>query len=1190
MSHDTDAGKVFQNRGLFSDNYLRTCLADKKNCEGNSSRMFTEIRELLNRAQQRGCDKSEDLVRNGFLDPIFIKLGFKTKANQPASSDPTVPDYLLQDHAGNVITAAFVYPWGRWLDGPDCHDPETPDSNPGACVVSALDEGTVNWIIVTNGRQWRLYSKQAHARSTNFYEVDLEALLAAGDTDPNEMFRYWWLFFRAEAYKSVDDESWLDAVFKRSHEYAGRLGDRLKDRVFLTIVPQLAQGFLQDRHERLNFKSRPTDDDLDEIFEATLTLLYRLLFLLYAESRNLVPINEAPWQAASLKRIREAVASKAGNTEREVNPLLTKEFSSSATGIYDRLGILFRALDKGDTALNVPPYQGGLFNTATKESGRRQMRIAEYLLKHKIPDQYLATAIDGLSRDHDEKSSELAFIDYKSLEVRYLGSIYEGLLEFKLMVADEDLGIKSKQGSEKLVSVSAAKKGARHAAVVVKKNSVYLSNNKAERRSSGSYYTPHAIVRYIVENTVGPVLDRNFEQLKIRFENVRKTDEQEKLVDNLFSIRVCDPAMGTGVFLVEVVDFVTDRLLRFLNQFPINPLRDTLERTRSRIIESWGNQGISIDPANLTDIHLLKRFVLKRSIYGVDINPMAVELAKISLWLDCFTLGAPLSFLDHHLRCGNALLGTTFDKLETSINAAGKGKKDLWKWDDEPLRQGLKHGRRVSKLADATADEVARSATEYDAARGFLSGYKVVLDLLVAKHFGYSNAIRIFEPGQGIDLSSKESLVSSLPDEARETVSKIEALASGTGCRFFHWELEFPEIFFGFADDNPRYFKHKDRIQFQSAGFDCIVGNPPYSGHRGDENLKVLKELFEVCKRYQNLATAFIEQANRITRRHAQLGMIVPKSIQYVASWLPARKLIVEASRLNFLIDVSEAFDDVLLEQTICGWAKEAATNQYVAGSMGQTLKLDAAKLTTRFFEDLGCLPAEINAQSIDLFNKIESLGPRLGQFSSTSQALGYQAKINKSSAGKSQKIYRGKQVQPMELCDSDDVISESFLRSATTGEFTPKIRNMLQPKVVSQNIVAHVTKPKPRVWIISAPDPDGVLCLNTISTTILQSPEFSIYYISALLNSSLASWFMSEFVFCRAVRTMHLDHHYVGQLPVARCSKSGQQRCFDIYRKVKKYRIPKKERVQLVDQVIFDIYQFTEAEREFVRRYCYGN
>lgn len=128
--------------------------------------------------------------------------------------------------------------------------------------------------------------------------------------------------------------------------------------------------------------------------------------------------------------------------------------------------------------------------------------------------------------------------------------------------------------------------------------------------------------------------------------------------------------MGSGHFLVEAVDFITDELLHFLNDYPDNPVMAALARTRTSIIDSLTDQGIEADLAmqrQLTDVHLLKRHVLKRCIYGVDLNPLATELAKVSLWLDAFTLGAPLSFLDHHLRTGNSLIGTSIADLERAL-------------------------------------------------------------------------------------------------------------------------------------------------------------------------------------------------------------------------------------------------------------------------------------------------------------------------------------------------------------------------------------------------------------------------------------------------------------------------------------------------------------------------------------------
>jgi len=195
FDHATYAGKYFQNRGLFSDHYLedRHCLRSDRVWGDNPSSIFLAVQQQLKDAQTRFQHKGKQVIREGLLEPLFHRLGFEPVVHRPSNTDQTQPDYLLKDGSGNTLTAAFVYPWDRWLDGPDIHDADTPEENPGACVVSALDDGLADWIIVTNGRFWRLYSRHAHARATNFYEVDLvEALNATGETDPNEAFRYFY--------------------------------------------------------------------------------------------------------------------------------------------------------------------------------------------------------------------------------------------------------------------------------------------------------------------------------------------------------------------------------------------------------------------------------------------------------------------------------------------------------------------------------------------------------------------------------------------------------------------------------------------------------------------------------------------------------------------------------------------------------------------------------------------------------------------------------------------------------------------------------------------------------------------------------------------------------------------------------------------------------------------------------------
>ena len=445
----------------------------------------------------------------------------------------------------------------------------------------------------------------------------------------------------------------------------------MKDRVFVEIFPQFAKGFIADM--RAKGISDLDDAALATVFSGTMTFLYRLMFLLYAESLNLLALHDVRgYGEHSLDRIKHEIADAGGTVLDESLDKLGNEYKSDSTALYERMQALFTLIDQGSDELNMPTYNGGLFSQET-DSG-------QFLATYAIPDRYLALGLDRLTRDVDDRTQALVFIDFKSLGVRHLGSIYEGLLAFKLQTAGEKLAVTKEKGKEVYKPAKQVKKPL----ATINKDEVYLENDKRERKATGSYYTPDYIVKYIVRHTVGPVLDRKFEALEKRLREAQRgyrnyvklvearrkafgrdestavywnNRDMQNLVDDCLNVRVLDPAMGSGHFLVEVVDYVSNRLIDFLNAWSENPVWAFLEKTRDDILNDMERQKVTIDADRLTRVSLLKRAVLKRCVYGVDLNAMAVELAKVSLWLDAFTLGAPLSFLDHHLKHGNSLIG-----------------------------------------------------------------------------------------------------------------------------------------------------------------------------------------------------------------------------------------------------------------------------------------------------------------------------------------------------------------------------------------------------------------------------------------------------------------------------------------------------------------------------------------------------
>ncbi len=947
----------FNNRALFSDYYLNGRLPELAEWRERPEDAYHHLLELLSQLQRHKNETGDRATALVSVESAIEILGFKAFA---ASGD-NEPDYRLYapDNLEKPVAVCLSYAWNRYLDGRDeTRDIQTPDENPSARVVTVLESGEAPWAIVTNGKLWRLYSARTHSRSTNYYEIDLGETLAMAD--PNEAFRYFWLFFRQEAFVTKETQhdgqikelSFLDRLLEDSERYAKVLGERLKERVFEQVFPHFARGFIEhlkgqagmvgprqvsllSNSEQLALKREPDEEFHRQVFNGTLTLLYRLLFLLYAESRDLLPVKEVRgyWER-SLTKLKEDIAEKAGPIVDTVPERLDKAYraSADATKLYDRLLNLFSVIGLGSRDLNVPRYNGGLFITKPHDSDHTlEAETARFLASHKIPDRYLALALDLLARDLDDKRQDLVFIDYKSLGVRQLGSIYEGLLELKVRVAPEKMAVVKGKNAEEVIPYEEAVKSRRRVLTigrgrkaqerVYQTGEVYLENDRRERKASGSYYTPDHIVKYIVENTVGPVLAGKFDKLRPKFRNAQqdyrtaldrtealrkqgmKSDDPAEvanryadLVDDLFDLKVLDPAMGSGHFLVEAVDFICDRILGehegFLRAFPWNPVTRFLQDTREAIISDMARQGVAVDTGRLTDINLLKRHILKRCTYGVDLNPMAVELAKVSLWLDCFTIGAPLSFLDHHLKHGNSLIGTTVQEIESELATQSEGHfNTLFGGPFQGLLSATASIEQLRRIPDATVAEAERSQSLYTEFEIAQSPYKAALHIWVSSHFGNAQA-------QGYLTLAGPNLVDqirsggeSLPPDCREAIAQGTKI--GTEKSFFHWDLEYPEAF---VDLEKGTWKPN-----QEQGFDAVIGNPPYVSaySRHSQKHAVSEEGYFFHKfRHQlsgrlNTFLVFLVSTTQILRRGGYCAMVIPDTFIYNESYGITRQHLV---------------------------------------------------------------------------------------------------------------------------------------------------------------------------------------------------------------------------------------------------------------------------------------------------------
>ena len=739
--------------------------------------------------------------------------------------------------------------------------------------------------------------------------------------------------------EDIQDLSSRDAL------YDAAVGERLKDRICFEVFPHFASGFIlyAQRTGQLpaGLNALPAEERhrlLEPFFSGTLTFLYRLLFLFYAESRDLLPVREVRgYYQKSMEKLKREIAAKARPIEDQAPANIKAAYIELSTALYDQLQDLFHAVDRGDPDLNVPVYNGGLFVTQPDPSDTSSAAaVACFLSACKIPDRQLALGLDRLARDLDEKRQELAFIDYKSLGVRQLGSIYEGLLEFKLRIAPPEMAIvKGKKTEETIPYTEALQKklplikegrGKDARDKTLPRGAVYLENDRRERKATGSYYTPDYIVKYIIEHTVGPVLQEKLEALRPIFREAEKnlraeqdkaralrrdviSSEQETykkfrktLNDAFFDLKVLDPAMGSGHFLVEAVDYITDRLADFLTAFRWNPVVYELAQTRREIQQEMERQSVTIDMSKLTDLNLLKRRILKSCIYGVDLNPMAVELAKVSLWLDCFTLGAPLSFLDHHMKYGNSLVGGSVQEVQDALS------QNLWGNQFTYLLDATQLMRKVGELSDATAQEVIESRKAYQGAYDALAPFKRLLDVYISEYFGNRGAKHTTRLYAGAIVANDYSRAN--PDD-RKAIETALSLAQSR--HFFHWELEFPEVFF---DETQR----KD-----NGGFDAVVGNPPYGNVLDTPGKLFVTANYYAVKTVIDLFALFLEKASQITKLSSKFGFIVPSGWLTSPQHEPLRDYLLEVIAFRFIVHLPyDVFPDAYIDTIVCIGEKQA--------------------------------------------------------------------------------------------------------------------------------------------------------------------------------------------------------------------------------------------------------------------------
>jgi hypothetical protein len=672
---------------------------------------------------------------------------------------------------------------------------ETPDTqslrfaglSPVSYAMAKADSERLPYVVTVSGGSVRLYCTSLNAgvgrrgRTETFLE---------GNTDliPDDKAALLWLLFSADA---LQPDGSLKEVMAESVHYAGTLAENLRERIYGKVVPNLAQAVVEARGLK-----RPKAEDLQQTYEISLIILFRLLFIAYAEDKDLLPTRyNGLYQKRSLKTkaVELLEMSRKGTGFDE------------GTTLWTEIQSLFSAIDQGNRSWSVPHYNGGLFSSDPSVS-----KSGEIISKLTIPDQVFGPILSDLLLI-EQDGDELGPVDFASLGVREFGTVYEGLLESELSVAETNLALNRDQ--------SYVPAGPRSEAAV-KKGEVYLHNNSGARKATGSYFTKDFAVQYLIDRALSPALDKHLQHI----DKLNDVDASKAF----FDFKVTDISMGSGHFLTGAIDKIEAVMSGYLAKRPLPGVTNELDTLRKSAREALGEIADQLDP--IEDNKLLRRLIARRCIYGVDLNPLAVQLARLAVWIHTFVPGLPLSLLDRNLVKGNSLIGIgTVDEIQKRFEQADM---DLFRVDAKALLADATEPLvRLAQISDATYADIERARKAIREAQKAVEPAKALCDIITAL-----------------------PLASITPDDARVTrgMTRAEQTAAATKAR--RWE-EANEPFRAFQFGEWEKIKqsivgspvHKRAIELlentdarhfpisfpevflrDRAGFDCVLGNPPW--------------------------------------------------------------------------------------------------------------------------------------------------------------------------------------------------------------------------------------------------------------------------------------------------------------------------------------------------------------------------
>ena len=728
------------NEGLFSDNVLKGISNNKKNWS-----------DIINESRKLKGKIGEDLLKT---------LGYQI-------DDYDKTSFLLRVSGKKKALAVLL----KSEESIDIQNQRFGNLSPIANTFIKADNEGIPFIIVCTDNSFRLYPTEigigvgSRSRVETYIHFNLNLL---EDDD-------YGLLSLICSSESIRENGNFYQLLEDSKRFSGNLAFTIREKIQSKVIPLIAKGI----REQLINSNKLRKEELEKIYNLSLLVVFRVIFIAYSEDKDLLPYkNNDLYRKRSLKNI----ALELLELRR------TNQFQFDASSIYwDNLRHLFNAINYGNKTWNVPAYNGGLFNI--EHDSPFYYNDIEDL---KITDNYLAPALCELLIDEKTNGP----VDFRSLGVKEFGNIYEGLIDSSLNIALSDLKVDTK-GKIKVVDKN-------NKSIDIFKGDFYLTNNSGFRKSSGSHFTKTFIVENLLENSLNSSIDDHFKNL----DSLNDLEASEKF----FDFKVADIAMGSGHFLVSAVDFIEIKFSKYLAKRNLKKVIEEIEELK--VISETNLNNLSGESA-IDDSQILRRLIARKCIYGIDLNPISVQLSRLAIWIHTFIPGLPLSFLDHNLVQGNSLVGIgNFEEVKEKL-ISDQNESPLF-FDDPSkfLEKSIEPFKKLSRLKDATLDEVKFAKKAKKEMIESTITLKSFFDLITVLRINNEplDLIPLGISFEELDKDLKKITSSSIFNAKEDEIKSLKP---------FHFPIAFPEVY---LRDNP--------------GFDLIVGNPPW------EEVTVEKDAF----------------------------------------------------------------------------------------------------------------------------------------------------------------------------------------------------------------------------------------------------------------------------------------------------------------------------------------------------------